>query len=292
MADDVDDVPETVGTRNEDRLKMFESIADGVDESRKDELADVVYEPVKKRGYKLAVDDDGEVVGETPGKLEKVDDKKYVLKVNGHEKEVSEAELLAIAQKVEAADEYLKQAKEAAERFDRMQITPTSAVPEPSKPDVQEDDVALARALQMGTEEEAAQVIKRLKAPSIQPDEVVAKALDRINFQSAFESFKKEYKDISDDPNLFQLALSKDEQLIKSGDRRPYAERYKSIGDELRTWSGKMKPTETFKEKEERKSATVTNIRTASARAVPLPDDEQEEDPSEVIAKMARARGQ
>ena len=295
---DEEDTQEAVGSRNDERLKMFEAIADKADKERAEDFVDIEDEPVRKSPYKLALDEEGDVVGEKkeekPGTLEKVDDKKYRLKVNGREKEVTEQELIALAQKVEAADEYLRQAKEAAERFDRMQINPpASAVAEPSKPDVQEpDDVALARALQMGTEEEAAQVIKRLRT-SIQPDEVIqkaaAEALNRMTFQSAFDNFKKEYKEIADDPNLMTLAIAKDQQLIQSGDRRPYAERFKSIGEDLRKWRG---ITPSFAEKEERKSATVTPIRTASARAVQPPDDEQEESPSEIIAKMARARGQ
>ena len=294
MDPDDDDV---IGTGNDARLKLFNQIADHSDAIRNKELEfeDVDTEEVKNPPYKLALDEEGEVVGDTKSeKIEKVDDKKYKLKVNGHEKEVSEQELLAIAQKVEAADEYLKQAKEAAERFDKLQIpTLTSAVvPEPSKPDVQEDDAALARALQMGTEEEAVQVIRKLRQPAINLDAVVADVFNRLDLKSSVQKFREDYKDIADDPNLFQLAIAKDQQLLQSGDKRSYWERYKSIGDEIRSWAGKIKPAETFEDKRERKAATVTPIRTASARAVQPSDDEQEESTSEIIARMARARGQ
>jgi len=297
MADDTDD--DVTGTGNDARLKLFSQIADNADKVRSADFEDVdETEEVRNLPYKLALDDEGEVVGATELKpiVEDAEHKKYKLKVNGEEKELSEQEVIALAQKVAAADEYLRQAKEAAERFDQMKLPPASAVtPEPSKPDVQEDDAALARALQMGTEEEAAQVIKRLRT-SIQPDEVAARAateaLNRLSFQSAFDQFKKDYKDIVDDPNLFQLALAKDQQLLQSGDKRAYADRYRSIGDELRTWAGKTKPASTFEDKEQRKSATVTPIRPASVRASQPPEDDMEESPSETIARMARARGQ
>ena len=307
MATEDDDTGEAIGTGNDARLKMFEQIADHAEKvmDDKSELEDYLPDDPdnqedaqeKKAPYKLALDTEGDVVG---GKKKKAEAKaepaeeNWTLKVNGQEKLLTREQVIALAQKVENADQYLQQAKEAAERFDRLALENRQPVVQelPAKPaDVPtEDDLALVRALQMGTEEEAVKAVRKLRAPAIQPDVVIAQALDRLNFQNAFSDFRSTYKDISDDPNLMQLAIAKDAQLVQSGDRRTYAERYKSIGDEIRKWRGT--PSESFKEKEERKSATVTNIRTAGARATPAQDDEQEESPSETIARMARARGQ
>jgi hypothetical protein len=277
-----------IGTGNDARLKLYDQIADGVDEARDDELRDVDTEDYESRSKPK--EEPAEQAEEA-----KPEPTTYRLKINGVERDYKIEEVLAAAQKVESADEHLRNAKAIAERLEQV-----SKQTEPSQPrgdvppqEVEPDDLALARALQMGTEEEAAKVIRKLRSPtpSVKPDEIVQQAVSRVEFQNAFNWFQSEYQDIFADENLRQLAFARDEALLKQGDNRPYRERFKAVGDELRAWRG-IKPSQTFEEKAAKKSATVVNIKTASAKTAAPADDDADESVSDVIAKMARARGQ
>jgi hypothetical protein len=220
-------------------------------------------------------------------KREVVPEKKYKVKVNGQDREFTEAELIERASKSEAADQKFQEAarlkREADEKLSQL---PKKDVAEPK---VEEDDLALARALQMGSEEEAAKVIKRLKdRPTLSEGDVVRKIDERLTFQSSVERFKSEYPELFSDPYLSKLVAIRDEELVKEGDKRPYYDRYKSIGEEMKAWMGNIKPAS---KKEERK-ASIVNIKAASGRKVEETDEDEEQSASDIVNQMAKARGQ
>jgi len=281
------------GSRLDDRMAFLNGIADQLDEedgarekgSDNGYLKDTDEEPEQEE----FLQDEEEPVVQAPSK--------HKIKVGGREVELTYEELLARAQKVEAADEYLKQ---AAATYSQAQANINSNTSRPSQADVNdyigEDDIAIVRALQMGSEEEAVAALRKLKqGPSIKQDDVARLIDERVQFQKAAEQFQQEYDDILSDPYLRQLAISKDEQLTRNGDNRPYIERFTEIGDELRGWKQSMTQsvqTETKSVQKQQRKQTMNQVPTAAMRNGYSRDNagEQEENASDVIAQMARSR--
>lgn len=273
-----------VGTQNEDRLKLYDSISDKVELARAEDFEEVKDEQTSpdatedgaEREDPLEDDDESEETDEA-----KEQPRLITRKVNGKDVTLTEEQWLERASKVEAADQYLAEASRVYRQAS-----------EPPKKDAQEniseEDVALARAIQMGSEEEAVNAIRKLKSnPSIKPDDLTRIVDERLTFQDAANRFREKFPDIVSDQDLLDMVLLKDQKLIESGDRRGYWERYDEIGNDVRKKYGKS----TFSEKQARK-ATVTPIRPAAVRAVDGADQEPDDSPSAVIASMAKARGQ
>ena len=283
--EDGDDLPgeEAVGTRNEDRVALLNQIGDNKDPEEFTEFdeQDTLIVP------ESAVSDE---VEEAP---------KFKIKVNGREMELTQEELIARAQKVESADAYLAEASRL-----RREAMETKPDPQPSHEDAEakvlEERKALARAIQMGTEEEAVEAIARLqemsRAPSLTKDELTRTVDERLSFQEAVSKFRDDYKDVVEDPVLAKMASDRDQELLAAGDRRGYLERYVEIGDGIRDWVKSIRGTEVEEikapTKHERKASVKGVPSAASVVNKPVPsDDDVEETASEVIARMAKARG-
>lgn len=268
MADEKDE--DAVGTRNDERIARLEEISGNADGAREGELVDIGEEQQQTEEQT----EQQEEQAEQPAKIK--------ITVNGKEMELTQDELIARASKVEAADQYLAHAKRQAEG--QLSTEKVDAEEEGS------EDLALARALQMGSEEEAAAVIAKIRkqSPSVDTDALATRAADRIRFEDASAWLQDEYKDIFADPKLKTLFIETDARLVAEGNRQPYKERYAAIGNDLRAWKG----TTSFSDKEQRKSATVHKLPTAAARAVQPVEEEPDDTPSTVIAQMANKRGQ
>jgi len=213
-------------------------------------------------------------------------EKKYKIKVNGQDREYTEAELIERAQKAESADQRFQEAAQLKREAEELRQAPPK---DPVKPEVEENYLAEARRLQMGSEEEAAEVIKRLtQRPSLNEADVNRKIDERLTFTTSVERFKTEYPELFSDTYLSRLVASRDDELVKAGDKRSYYDRYKAIGDEIREWAGKVKPVNT---KQERK-ASITTLPTANVRQSGGQEEDKEESTSDVIAGMAKTRGQ
>lgn len=211
--------------------------------------------------------------------------KKFKLKVNGKEIELTEQELIERAQKVESADEYLQTAAKAVER---MQALP------PSKDGAaggEEDPIedTLTSALQ-GDSEAIKKVAQRLRAPPVK--DVLSAVDDRMSFRSAVSWFQGEYKDVVSDPMLYQLVVGKDAELARTEPSLPYQERLKRSGDYVRTWKqGLVKTPEDKPNPKLVAKASVAPVPQASGRQV-VKDEEDEEEPVEtIIERMAKSRG-
>jgi len=303
-----------IGTGNDERLARLDAINDANDASNAEELADVNDDGTTTPF--LVEGDAAEVVPEEVPPKEiaepEADDepvRKFKVKVNGKELEFTEEELIARAQKVASADEYLADAA----RQKREAAAQPAAPAGPTEAELQAardaEDRAIVRAIQMGTEEEALQAVRKLDErrarPSVTTDDMSRAIDERLAFNEAISKFRSDYSDISGDPLLNTLAQQRDNELIASGDARPYAERYEQIGKELRAWKESLspapakepevkEPVETGMEAKKAKKAaapTVPVSATKKVQQVKPDEDDGEEDASSVIANIAKARG-
>lgn len=302
---------DVIGTENDKRLALLNAINDRNDEVNADDLANVnddgTTEPFvpEKSGPE---DEEDEPKEEEPEEEETEPEpqikepptQKFKIKVNGKELELTQEELIARAQKVESADEYLAEAKKARKPEPEAPKGPTA---EELQRQQDEEDLALVRAIQMGTESEAAAAIRKIREqvstrPSVTADDMSRAIDERLAFNEALTSFRKDYSDIAEDPLLYQLANRRDVELLNAGDERSYSERYKQIGNELRAWkdglASKKEPVkEPSLEAKNEKKKTAPKVPSAANKRVEMSkdEDEGEENPSEVIAQIAKARG-
>ncbi|SDH82391.1 hypothetical protein [Paraburkholderia phenazinium] len=103
----------------------------------------------------------------------------------------------------------------------------------------EDDDAALARAIQMGGDDEARAAIAKLRQNGRIDDQSITSMIDvRIDFREAAAWVHSDagYKDILSDPVLRGVFMQKETEARKAGDKRPYRDLYKEIGDGLRKW--------------------------------------------------------
>jgi len=315
MADDKEvqttEEGEVVGTGNDARLKMLQQINDQNDASLSEngDLADVNDDGTTSAFTKPESLSDEEITQQELDRAaaeanqeeepEPEEQPKHKIKVNGKELELTTQELVERAQKVESADEYLKEASRKAREAEVAK--PILPSPEDAAAKAMEDRRALVRAIQMGTEEEAMEAIEKLQGktiPSVSADDVARTVDERLTFNDAVTRFQTEYKDLAEDPVLLNIVLQRDKELIAQGDKRSYWDRYADIGNSVRTWKEGLTKAATT---ETEKPVTEKQTRKASAPAVPqgagtkapaaVDDEDREETPAEIISKMAKSRG-
>lgn len=309
------DSGETIGTGNDARVALLNRINDANDSAYAEDLADINDDGTTAPFVPEASSDleeqsqepEGEVHAKAPVEEEAPKSQMVTLKINGREELVTLEDALSRAQKVSAADEYLQEA--ARERAAARAAQHTPEPPKQPTPDPQEeaariaeDRRALARAIQMGTEEEAVAAIEKLqnmsRAPTLTVEDVGRVADERLKFNSAISWFNREYKDLVKDPQLHRMVLEADAALIRGGDKRPYAERYKEVGDGIRAWRDNLiksaapaAAVASLDDKRAAKAAAPKVPTAASAKATQKRDEEEDESPSSIIANMAKARG-
>lgn len=316
-----------IGTENDKRLAMYNQIADSNDKARAEEFFEADEDGHITEGLTVEASDDEEeedneeVIVDNSEENEQEEEEeseedaplvasdpnkkgltsapaKYKIVVNGVEKEVDENWLVATAQKVESADEYLRNAARLNQEAQQLKNPPKTEEAQPEEM----DEVALARAIQMGSEEEAVAAIRKLRSTGPSSDDLARTIDERLNFQTSAAWFQKEYKDIVSDPLLAQLAINQDHMMRAQGDNRPYVERYKEIGDGIRNWVASKAPkveektetetkVDTQATKKARKAAAPSVPKPASAKAAVPEEDDEEESVQDTIANMAKARG-
>jgi len=222
----------------------------------------------------------------------------YLLVINGQEVWRTLPEIRATAQKVEAADAYLKEAKEAATRVIRE---PPSA-PQPGEDEVLRARTSrvrelLSRAL-MGEQEavdELASVVSQAPPSAVTPDVVrlVDERVDgRLTFREAVTWFENEYREELSSPTLKAYVVRRDKELAYAHPDMDFKKRLGLAGDEVRQMRKELGVTpRSRQEKEVRKASVRTPIPAASVRQEEE-DEGEDESRSDTIAKMARARGQ
>lgn len=295
-----------IGTGNDARLAMLAMINDANDAENAGELADV-NEDGTTTPFLVADDEAEELQAEVPTEVEVPVEpaaKKFKIKVNGKDVELTEEELIARAQKVESADQYLADAARQRRDATRLDVVPAG----PSAAELQlqrdEEDRAIVRAIQMGTEEEALLAVRKLEErrarPSVTTDDMSRAIDERLAFNEAISLFRTEFADISGDAMLNSLAQQRDSEMIASGDSRSYAERYRQIGGELRAWKESLAPapvkdpaSTALDAKAAKKAAAPSVPASATKKVVKVEPEEEdgEEDARSVIANIAKARG-
>jgi hypothetical protein len=209
---------------------------------------------------------------------------KHKIKVSGKELELTTEELIARAQKVEAADDYLRQAAQVYK-------STKEPAPEPKAPaSVEEDDAALARAIQTGTEQEAVAAIQKMRArPSASTDDVLRIVNAQLAITEANRKFEAEYADIAKDPYLRSMVQMELQQRIQRQDPRSYQENLFEIGENLKAWKASLVPVSAQLQEKQARKASVTVIPTAAARAAGKTEDKPET-AADVIAELAKQR--
>lgn len=311
-----------VGTGNDARLALFNSIADENDSLIEEEAASDFEDKSDQQDPQddnenddaddlhLSEDENIEENEEDPQEDQPQVSKKFKIKVNGEEVELTEDEVLSRASKVTAADEYLKQAAELKRQAQEERTSQQKQVSQPSPEDVaksrRDERLALVRAIQMGDEEEALAAVDKLigsqTSPSFNQDDLSRTVDERLSFQAASSKFKSEYSDILSDPILSKLAIDRDAELKNSGDTRDYWERFQQVGNEIREWKQGILKTaapeapvsDPLKNKQQKKAASSqipTSANRKSSQVVDQEEDDGEENPQEIIAAAAKARG-
>ena len=316
MADETNN-EESVGSGNDARLAMLNAINDQNDQTMAVDFiefddAGQVTKFAPKSGEEaapLASDDNGVTQEELDRMAAEVAEdltapvvaSKTKIKVNGREIELTQEEMIARVQKVESADAYLAAAARLHKEAQQNAQPPSN---EDAAADRVEEMRALARAIQMGTEEEAIAAISKLQSrPSLSRDDLTRTVDERLTFKSAVSKFEEEYSDLKSDPQLLQMVINRERELVQAGDTRDYWSRYAAVGNEVRAWRDNLikanlpPPTEpvvpTTPNKQARKAA-APQVPKSSQTKVPAQqadDEDAEESPASVIAAMAKQRG-
>lgn len=251
-----------------------------------DEPADTEHEPVLKVTEPAKAD--------TPSDVKVVNGvTRYLTVVNGKEKWLTLEQLRVAAQKVESADEYLASA--AASVRNSARLAP-SQQDEPSRIDDVDLEKTLTSAV-MGDEESIKKLAAVIKArPSAVTPDALQQFDERWSFRRAAEWFEEQYAAELDDPFLKRLMYERDAELAREDPHLPYKQRLKQAGDEVRDWMKKKSASGPVRaasspSKVDRKKVLV-NVPSAAARQAAPEDEDAEESVEDVIAKMAKARGQ
>jgi len=233
--------------------------------------------------------------------------KKVRVKIDGEDRVVTFDDLVRDAQKKGTADKRLEEAtvllREAKEVHSRARPSPEAAVTQVEQPPELDPGVAaMVQAMRTGTDEEATfaaqQWQQEIRQKATVPDAALrAYVNDAMDFRSSADWCKSEYSDLFADATLGAMFADRDERQVRANDKRPYRERYKEIGEELRTWRNSLTksspaPTQTLESKREKKAAVATPTSAAVKDVRPVVEDETEDNVSDVIANMAKKRGQ
>lgn len=210
---------------------------------------------------------------------------KWKIKANGQEQELSQDEILKLAEKAAGADAKFEEAARMRREAEEIRARPSVEEARPQPAVVVDDDRALARALQMGSEEEAAGVIRQIRSQAVNPGQIAG----MVEMITSGNWFRQEYPDVFADPWLQKIALDEDERMVKSGDRRAYKERYKAIGDKLREWKGTQAAAvqEKIAKKADLKVVPRADVRNAPQAA----EDADGPTDAQFIAAEAKRRG-
>lgn len=283
--------------RNDARLALMESMAEQVDSDRGEDYKDINDDDTLSAFSGAEVETEPteqEQAEQQAAELEAVqitDQPRIVRKVNGVDVEITD-EMIAKAQKVAAADQLLADAK-------RMHEEALAKTPKPApaaEPTENQDDTALAfiQAIQMGTPEEALAAYRSLMGEGPSQDDISRTIDARMDQKAAVSKFNAEYSDIVSDSVLSGWANDLDRRMIANGDSRSYTERYTEIGNTIRTWLESKVPATSQanqNDKQQRKAAAPAVVKPAGGKAVPVNEEETEESYSDIVAKMANARG-
>ncbi len=214
------------------------------------------------------------------------------LVVDGQTIEVDEDKVIEAGtralQKETAADRRLQEATRLKQQAEELLSRARGQNPAPSQ-----DEPQAAQAINGVTPETLTTLVQGLR------QEVTQEVMTNLTAQQAVEKFRSEFQDIASDPDLWLIAVSKNQQRLDhaaavgapAGDD---LEAYRKIGAEIRAKFAANKPAsktvEVPEDKAERKR-TITAIPAVNAKA-PAPQEQKPKTLSEQIDEMRRKRAQ
>lgn len=265
---------------------------------------------------------------ETPPAIEPP--KTVRVKVDGQEFDVPEAEVEAAGgvqayQREKAAENRLKEAREALAESKRIQAQmlewqrqqQTPPTPPISDADFIKEKMDIIR---FGTQEEGAAALLEIQQRNrADHGQIVSQATASLKHDMAMAQFRKDYADIFANPLLADLAVMQIQKnlapLVKNGQpdweklsQVDFPKFFSIIGNQVRSVAGRPSqpavtttapattgatqpgPTSQVSEKEARKAASIVNLPTAAARAV-QPEEPKPETRQEQINRMRKSRG-
>ncbi|WP_109477700.1 hypothetical protein [Paraburkholderia sp. C35] len=297
-----DDVKFGTGTHDDDQ-GGGESSSDGEQETDEEREAREQAEADAAAADRAAAEEEAaRAGGEAP---RTGDDQMVTLIVDGKEVQKPLSEVVdagkRFLQKDMTADERLVEATRILKEAQKVQGGEHQPAEKRPSESVQEDDDAeLARAIQLGSDEEARAAISKLRRSGRADDSSITSMIDaRIEFREAASWVQSEYKDLLTDPLLGGVFMQKEAEARAAGDKRSYRDLYKDIGDGLRKWRDGLAPkVNQTQDKVDRKATNVTTLPTAASVKAPVNGDEVEpegddaEDTAAFIAEQRRRRGQ
>lgn len=313
-----------------DRLALLNEIsASNKERKAAEESAEGEAEPVEDAPEQEpeAQQEEGEEPEAIEAAPEKVEPAKHKFTIDGKEVELTDDEVREHVQKSATADTRLREA--AKLREDARRQSPTldqsriarplpdaSSAPDagqngPDKETVQkltkalmygnEEEVAGAVEVVLGGGRQASQVTRDLptQTQGMTPDQIAAFVDEKLSFENAkriLEMPKDQggFADVYGDPMLMELFQQRDAKLLQEGDKRPYAERYKAIGEELRKWKDELvqkNAPPTGLENRDQLKRTTGVVRGAGGKLPTAPLTTKPKTQEEKIADMRRSRG-
>lgn len=226
--------------------------------------------------------------------------KQYRLVVNGKAMWKTLDQIRATAQKVEAADEYLQVATEAARKATRVEPSAEEAQARTRASEERKAHIRSLLARQAMGDEQAIDELAGLldSAPSVVTPDVL-KALDerfdsRVTFREAVDWFESQYEQELKHPAMKSYAGELDAALALQNPGMSPKQRLKRVGDQIRKELGDTYGLGSRKgpsDKAQRKSE-IRRPQVAAGRQRAAEDEGEDEDVSSVINGMARGRHQ
>jgi hypothetical protein len=278
-------------------------------------------EPEQEEVTAEAEEDQQEQEQETADKNDAFDpDGDYEITVDGVKVKVKGAQILAAGvanlQKNSAADMRLEAAtrmlQEASEKLKSVQPSPKKDVEKETSGDSQpsDEDVALARAIQFGSEEDAVKAIAKLRTTGRgqSPEEVVGfvtgkigpMVSDHLAYTKARDFVVSEYPEVFGNPMLKNLFINEEARMRDvEKDARPYHELYPAIAEGIikalniprqkKTDNSVATPTST--DRVIRKAKAASAVVSGSGGIAPKPEITKPMTTKEYVEQQRRARG-
>ena len=289
--------------RNNERLERLNAIANQADDRKRelDGLDDVEEETWQDREEEDNSVPDAEPEDVQEARQHGADDVRqtngetyYRIIVNGQERWLSLQQLRETSSKVSAADEYLRNAKQALQN---VAVAP-SVEDEPQSRQTGVRDV-LTRAL-MGEQDAIEELARRLEQTPSEKD--VLRAVDgridgRLTFRQAVDWFESEYAEVLKIEPVRQRAVQVDAELANQNPDMDFKARLKMVGDDARTYLQQLRNqlgagADSGRSQKEARKASVRSLPVAGGRQMGDDDEGDDETYESAIAKMANARGQ
>lgn len=222
------------------------------------------------------------------------------LKVDGQEREATLEEIIAAGtralQKESAAEARLAEATRLLK--EAQQVKP---IQRPSQEDVAasraSEDAELSqivRAIQAGTEEEAAQALRYLMERQRTTPEQIASTTEAqvqaILVQRETQSrFATSFPEVVRDQRLYNLAAQEVQRRLDSGEPNSW-ETYEAAGKEIESWFKIQRPDNSMQAKADKKREVV-NLPSAGSK-VPIKPDEKPETTQDILNELRKSRKQ